>query len=561
MDKDNFFEKNLLALSKRNRELSIRLSKTTIKTKTSRYKFLPSRSGEMIPNWIDAQGAAHPLHSMIDPRKEAKRLVETIQSEGFIVLLGLGAGFYAEEALGREGIGFVLVVEYDLGGLTELFRNIDYTSLFEDSRFSLAVDLSGEEVKRLILSLYQPVLFGGIKVIPLRSRTSLQAESFIIAAKAIEGAIDRVSSDYSVQARFGRRWLSNILRNLKNPCGIHGGLPTAKKAAVCAAGPSLSLQIPAIQKKRGETFLIAVDTSLPCLLNAGITPDAVISIDCQHISYYHFMDGLPEGVLLFLDLASPPLLALSSKSFLFFTSAHPLTRYISQFWKSLPGLDTSGGNVTYAAVSLAEQMGASEIELYGADFSYPGGVSYARGAYIYSLFAKCQNRLSPLEAQCSDFLYRTPLEKITYRSDDGADSWYYENRLLKFYRQRLEEKSLYMEAALFPAKGLGAPICVKQAENRMQNHKTFSSSKAATQAEDFLLLYKNKIAGLPKPEKSIALYLESLDDEERAVFATILPLACFIKNRNHIGDYRELIEEAKAYTITQIDKVLADCNS
>jgi len=559
MDNDNLFEKNLLALSKRNRELSHRLSKTA--AKTGRYKFPSSRSGETVPNWVDQQGASHPLHSMMDPRKEAKRLIETIQSEGFIVLLGLGAGFYAEEALRREGTGFVLAVEYDLCGLVELFHNIDYTFLFEDTRFSLVVDLSGEELKQLILGLYQPVFFGGIKVIPLRSRTGLLTvtESFISAAKAIEGAVDQVASDYSVQARFGKRWLSNILRNLKTSSAVMGSVPPIKKAAVCAAGPSLSLQIPAIQITRKDRFLIAVDTSLPCLLNAGITPDAVISIDCQHISYYHFMDGLPQGVLLFLDLASPPLLASRSKSFQFFTSAHPLTRYISQAWKPLPELDTSGGNVTYAAVSLAEQMGADEIELYGADFSYPGGVSYARGAYIFSFFAKHQNRLSPLEAQCSDFLYRTPLEKISARVEGG--SWYYENRLLKFYRMRLEEKSFYMEAALFPAEGLGAPIRVRQAEGRKPNKKSFSSGKAAMEADKFLEHYKSRIASLPKPEKSAALFLESLKDEDRAVFATILPLAASIKNRNSIGDYRELIEEAKAYTIRQIDKVLADCNS
>jgi len=556
MEKDNLkndlFGKNIIALSKRNPELSLRLSKTNIKT--SCYKFTTSRSGEIVPNWVDEQGAAHPLHSMMDPRKEANRLIETIQGEGFIVFLGLGAGFYAEKALRREETGFALVVEYDLSGLAELFHNIDYSHLLEDPRFSLAVDLSGEELKQLILSLYQPVLFGGIKVIPLRSRTGFQSESFIAAAKAIEGAIDQISSDYSVQTSFGRRWLSNILGNLKNPAGNPGSIQPVKKAAVCAAGPSLSLQIREIQKRRKEFFLIAVDTSLPCLLNVGITPDAVISIDCQHISYYHFMDGLPEGVLLFLDLASPPLLASRSKSFIFFSSAHPLTRYISQVWKPLPELDTSGGNVTYAAVSLAEQMGACEIKLYGADYSYPSGVSYARGAYIYSLFDKRQNRLSPLEAQCSAFLYRTPLEKINANAEGG--SWYYENKLLKFYRQRLEEKSLYMEAALFPAEGLGAPICVRQAKNLKQNLKTFSFGKAAMKAEEFLEHYKSSIASLPKPEKPAAIYLESLKNEEKAVFATILPIAAYLKNRNSAFSFRELIEETKEYAIKQIDRIL-----
>jgi hypothetical protein len=270
------------------------------------------------------------------------------------------------------------------------------------------------------------------------------------------------------------------------------------------------------------------------------------------------MDGLPESALLFLDLASPPLLASRSKNHRFFASAHPLARYISQVWKAFPELETSGGNVTYAAVSLAERLGAGEIELYGADFSYPGGVSYARGAYIYSLFAKRQNRLSPLEGQCSDFLYRTPLEKITCRQDSGADSWYYENRLLKFYREGLEKKSLRMEAAIIPAKGLGAPIRVKQVETWNQKHGRFSFGEAATQAEDFLLFYKNGLSSLPKPEKNAVLYLGSLSDKERAVFATILPLAASIKNRNSIADFRELIEETKAYTIKQIEKVLTE---
>ena len=115
-----------------------------------------------------------------------------------------------------------------------------------------------------------------------------------------------------------------------------------------------------------------------------------------------------------------------------------------------------------------------------------------------------------------------------------------------------------MEAALIPAQGLGAPICVRQVENRKQNRKAFSFGKAAMKAEKFLEYYKGRIVSLPKPEKSAALFLESLKSEERAVFATILPLAAAIKNRNSIGDYRELIEEAKAYTIKQIDKVLAE---
>ena len=562
MDSESLFGKNLIALSQKNPEISARLSGTG--TTVSRYLFQESRTGEKIPAWIDPQGKSHPLHSLVDPKREAKRLIESTGSDGFLIFLGLGGGHYVEAALEREDTGMTLVVEYDINGLAGLLRSRDYTRLFADSRFRLTVDASARELEEIILNLYQPVLHGGIRTIPLRARTGLEAELFASASGAISSAIDRISADYSVQAHFGRRWLSNIVRNLKVAEDADHNVTEIDRSAVCAAGPSLSLQIPLLREKREGLFIIATDTSLPCLLNESLTPDAVISIDCQHISYYHFMDGLPEDIPLFLDLASPPLLASRSKRPFFFTGGHPLTRYISQNWKPLPELDTSGGNVTYAALSLAGLLGACEIELYGADFSYPAGVSYARGAYIHSLFAKYQNRLCPLEAQNSSFLYRTPLEK-KHLSQPGnsADHWYYETKTLSFYRKKLEEKCHLMEAKLIPVPGLGAPISTGQVKNTRQNPgvisgvRRFPANKATVKAEDFLSGYRDAINRLPMPQKSAAFYLASLDAKGRAVFTTMLPVAAAIKRRQAKATFCELIEETKAHCVREIDAALS----
>jgi len=558
MNKNYIFDRNLLALSQKNPELCSRLSGA--ETGGNRYKFLESRGGELIPAWVDPAGAAHPLHSIMDPRREAKRLIDSTESEGFVILLGLGGGYYAEAALERKDIGILLVIEYDLNGLAELLCHSNYAHLFGDSRFRLLADLPEEELEQQILNMYQPVLYGGIKVIPLRSRTTHDSKPFASAGAAIERAIDKVSADYSVQAYFGNRWFSNIIRNLKSAGGSQGILPPINRAAVTAAGPSLSAQIPALLEKRKEVFLIAADTSLPCLLHAGIKPDAVISIDCQNISYYHFMDGLPEEVHLFLDLASPPLLATRSRKRQFFSGGHPLTRYISRFYRSLPELDTSGGNVTYAALSLAEQLGAREIELYGADFSYPQGVTYARGTYIYTFFGNRQNRFASMEAQASAFLFRTPLEK-KIRAD--GKSWYYESRALRFYREKLEEKSRRMEAAILPVAGMGAPISVKNRNTREERSsssrrslKVFSSGRPLMSAEEFLGLYRNEIENLPSGEKNAADYLASLKAETQTVFTTILPAAAAIKRRRPQSGFQELLEETKGYCLKKIDAVL-----
>jgi hypothetical protein len=549
---NSIFERNLLALSERNPELSSRLGRA--QANYTRYKLLESRSGDIIPALLDPRGATLPLHSMIDPQKEAKRLISTVENECFLILLGLGGGYFLEAALERKDIGMVLLVEYDLNGLAELLCHIDYSRFFKDPRFRLFLDPSEGELGENILDLYQPVLYGGIRVIPLRARTSFEVKLFNIAGNAIQEAINRVSADYSVQAHFGKRWLSNIIRNIANAETAVSNLPQIQRAAVTAAGPSLSMQIPGLRKKRNELFLIATDTSLPCLLYEELIPDAVISIDCQHISYYHFMDGVPNETLLFLDLASPPLLSGLSKRPQFFSTGHPLTMYISRFWKALPLLDASGGNVCYAAISLAEQLGAREIELYGADFSYPEGISYARDVYIYRLFGKNQTRFSPIEAQASALLYRTSLSKKAISNK----TWYYETGILNFYREKLEEKSGQMEAKIIPQSGLGAPINIRQGVNQekvKKNHFTLNrvdDSKATMKAESFLGFYRDGITRLPKPGKYTADYLASLSSGERALFATILPAAAALKQRKTEADFGELIEEVKAYCISQI---------
>jgi len=547
MPEGDFFDRNIRALSQTNPHAASRLS--GVQVRHAQYKIVGSRSGEKVPARIDANGTVHALHSTMDPGKEAKRLIDT-SDEGFTVLLGLGGGFYAEAALEREETGTVLVIEFDCESFAELLSLLDYSRIFTNPRFRLLVDNSGPEIGQAILSLYQPVLSGGIRVIPLRPRIAFAPGPFLMAANAVEAAIGRVSADYSVQAHFGKRWFSNTVRNLMRLGENQETLPEIHRAAVCAAGPSLSLQIERLKESREGLFLIATDTSLPCLLHAGLKPDAVISIDCQHISYHHFMTGLPEETRLFLDLASPPLLAAISEKKHFFTGGHPLTRYISQVCMPLPELDTSGGNVTYAAVSLAEWLGADEIELYGADFSYPNGVTYARGTYIYPIFESRQNRLLPLEAQASAFLYRTPLEKKENLT------WYYETGTMKNYRERLEEKCRRMEAALIPVEGLGALISVRQGENLRHNTKTFTYGKTMMKAEDFLRFYREEIANLPEPLKNSGVYLSLLSDKQRIVLTTILPTAAAEKKRKSAAGFREVFEETRAFCLAEIDTVL-----
>jgi hypothetical protein len=554
MDKRFFFERNLLALSGQNPGLCSRLS--AAETTLNRYKFLESRSGEIIPALVDSAGGAHPLQSLVDPRREGERLIATVQDEGFLIFLGLGGGFAIEAALKRPEVYRVLVVEYDINGLAELLCSREYIKILGDPRCWLFADPGGEELETYILEQYQPVLCGGIRVLPLRARTENDTPRFNAAGQAIAGTLTKVSADYSVQAYFGTRWFSNIIRNLKTAETQSGPFPPVRKAAVCAAGPSLDDQIPLLAEARrppGELFIIAADTSLPSLLQAGLEPDAVVSIDCQHISYYHFMAGFPPHIPLFLDLASPPLLAAFSSHPWFFSGGHPLAAYIFRHWRPLPQVDTSGANVTYAGLSLAENLGAEEIFIYGADFSYPQGQVYSRGAYIYPYFDRQQNRFSPKEALFSAFLYRSP----SLTKTAGPAAWYYETAVLNRYRTMLEAKAAGMGIPVRPIPGRGAPVTIHRPRKKTSPRtlRIFAAGQERKSAAAFLTEYRAGIKALPSPGKNIPDYIKGLNEEERALFTTLLPQAAAIKRRETGLSAGEVIEAARDFSAAEIDKL------
>jgi hypothetical protein len=575
---DNCFEKNLLALSMHNPDLCSRLR--SIKTVSGRYKFIKSTSGETIPAIVDSGGSGRPLHSTVNPKREAERLVSTFVSEnaaGFPVFLGLGAGFAPAFALQTQprtevrqdrgsplqGVSRVTVIEYDINGIWELLSSCEYISLFEDPRFTLVVDADPDLIEKFILEQYSPVLYGGIKTIPLRTRTDCDKEHFTAAVNAVQRAVEKVSADYSVQAHFGTRWFVNIIRNLEQAGKQKGRVPVVHEAAICAAGPSLDAQIPVLAEQREKAgsqklFVISTDTALPSLLSQGLKPDAVISIDCQHISYYHFMGSVCRDIPLFLDIASPPALAGFSDHPFFFSGGHPLAVYISQCCLPIPLLDTSGGNVTYACLSLAENLGAKRITVYGADFSYPDGKIYTRGAYIFSLFEKKQNRFAPLESQVSSFLYRTPFlpPEDTNGCANGSPSPHcYETAVLRFYRKAFEKKASEIDAEITTAQGRSIPLNL-QKKNTVSNNgnaNNFTPNGTETDIAGFLKQYRADIAALPVPSATGAgTYLNSLSPEMRRIAVTLLPLAAAIKHRRPELDVSELFEEVKRYSIKQI---------
>jgi hypothetical protein len=185
MDKPRPFEQNLRALSLGDPALSTEIARAGGGGK-SRYRFMESRSGQTIPAIIDGEGRLRPLHSTVDPKREASRLVSSLgRDESFLVFFGLGGGFHAMAALERAETGRLIIVEYGLAGLAELFSVLDYRSILEDGRVSLLVDQEPAALEDSILRSYLPALSGGFRLLPLRARTEASPDKFVPAGEAV----------------------------------------------------------------------------------------------------------------------------------------------------------------------------------------------------------------------------------------------------------------------------------------------------------------------------------------------------------------------------------------
>jgi len=556
--------------------------------RVSRYRFMESKNPgvpERIPAFIDKNGNTRILHSLVSPRREAEKLIDSLVSQsasaagagftagngagwcggGFqvLIILGLGGGWLAKAALEKAAAGKVLVIDYCIEGIVELLENNDYSALFDDRRFALLVDESPAFIEDYIVSIYLPAIYDGIAVLPLRARTGFDSGSFDPARAAIRSAIERTSADFSAQAYFGKRWFSNIIRNIVLAENQSGIVRPVTNAVVCAAGPLLDSQIEELKalKPGRETgydniCIISTDTALGSLLNAGIKIDAIVSIDCQHTSLEHFAGYDISNIPLFLDLVSPPLLFPLSSKCVFFAGGHPLGKFISVFFKEFTGIDTSGANVTYAAVSLAEQLGAKNIFVFGADFAYPQANLYTKGAYFYPVLRRRESRFAPVSTRIFDFLFRN--KTLKYIKQD--DSFYYQTDTLRMYKQRLEEKTRNSGANITAVTGRTANgITVNMREGRVFKYqsnvtKLFSTGRSRAGVKEFLNFYRKNIEQFPAFKSSTDAFIDNLSVLERQIFITLLPAAAaFKRGRAGISNY-ELFEEVKAFCVNKIEK-------
>lgn len=230
----------------------------------------------------------------------------------------------------------------------------------------------------------------------------------------IKESIRNIMLSYGNDIKDGLIGLENNLGNLKylkqsrNPAKLRDSYK-GKPAIVVAAGPSLNKNFEELKAIYGKAVIIAVDTIVGRLIDNGIIPDFVCSVERGYETYKYFYKdkNIPETV----TLAGP--LLLDQKIFETFKGERVIpfrTEVMEYRWlqNKLEITDSvgmlMGMSCAHVAFGMAHLLGCSPITLVGQDLAYGEieGQTHAVGT-----------------------LYDDDSKKLKYRKDDSFTEGYY----------------------------------------------------------------------------------------------------------------------------------------
>lgn len=373
---ESLYEKNIAVFAKRHAAMQTHMESLDVST----YHVEQARDGDWTLRVDFAEGKFIHIGDSASPREEARRCLPQVPhpEKSLFVLMGMGLGHLLFEAVkGYPGARFV-VLEHDARIFRRALELYDFTELFESPRVDFAVGLSRDLLPRYFLGLFSSqdthLYLPKLAVLQNPAIVKHSRAYYQSAAESIKRVMDDfwfgyVGNDHR-DALIG---LDFVLKNLlchEKFISIEAMKDQFKGRAgiVVSSGPSLDSKMELLQEMKDRAVIICADTALSRLLDHGIRPFGVASIERNVRSEALFRDiDLPEDLILF----GPPLL----KPGIFENYPGPIcfigsSCYPFHWMPRLAPLWEMGHSCAHLALRILDHMGCKTVALLGQDLAY-----------------------------------------------------------------------------------------------------------------------------------------------------------------------------------------------
>lgn len=411
----------------------------------------PARSGARTARAVGPDGVPRYLHSKYDPAREAAALVDAnIRQDALCyVVFGCGLGYALAELLARlPEEAAVVVVEPDLPTLATALEVTDLAEPIRAARLTFVTAAEPGHIHEQ-LTRHNLRIIAGTRLVTLPTADALAGPFMAAARGAIMDFISFTRMGVLTLLLNNERTLGNVLNNLDRyvACPPLNGLRgrfAGYPAVVVAAGPSLHARLATLKKMAPRAVIVAVQTALRPLIEAGVPPHFVTTLDYGEIGQ-RFFQGLPADALANVHMVAEP-------------KAHPkvIDAFVEAQCPPPPAADAAtspvkgegfnapsrgegfkaarismlgnehadrilgeaanppndrllaGATVAHLSFYLAQYLGCDPIIFVGQDLGFSNGTYYTPGTAIHQIWAGELNRFNSIESMEWQRIVRDP---------------------------------------------------------------------------------------------------------------------------------------------------------
>lgn len=309
-----------------------------------------------------------------------------------VLIMGIGNDTYLRELVEKtENRITIIVYEPSLQIFLKFLEKTDIEHWLEKHVIIFWVDglkdMDEKHMKGMLQQILRyEMLDNFVHLILPNYETLFKGEAIKFMRICRDIALNEVSR-YNTNKLFSNVMVKNLLSNMKflykgyKTTQMIDVIPRDIPGIVVAAGPSLNKNIQELKKAKGKAFIVAVDTAMKPLLQAGIVPDMFAVIDAlKPVELVDIEQAKNVPLLTTLNAASQVLEYHTGKKF-FFNEGYLLAEKIFEKSGQIYGGVASGGSVATHIFSFLHKIGLSTIILVGQDLAYTDNKSHADGTF------------------------------------------------------------------------------------------------------------------------------------------------------------------------------------
>ncbi|HWE02642.1 MAG TPA: 6-hydroxymethylpterin diphosphokinase MptE-like protein [Tepidisphaeraceae bacterium] len=425
------------------------------------YRVEASRSGSPTVAAATSDGRTIYLHSKYEPAAEAKRLTQSVDAERLLAfyIYGFGFGYHAEALFERAGAEALFVIfEPSVALLRTALESRDFSRMLQSKRLLFFTRLDkGELLTRL--TPHSALMSLGVDRVVHPPSEQMAPEFHAQMQLWVEEFESFSRTSINTVVLNSLRTAENIARNI----GWYAAAPSLSRlhnrhrnqpAVIVSAGPSLRKNKHLLKDLNERSVLISVQTTLQPLLEMGVEPRFVTSLDYHEVCT-RFFERLPATLrteMVAEPKANSGILSMfpGPISLLGNPFAEGLLRELKLKKPELRG----GATVAHLAFYLAEHMGCDPIIFVGQDLGFSDGLFYTPGTSYEDVWAPELSRFCTVEMKQWEQIVR---ERFILRKipDQGGRPMYTEERMFT-YLQQFERDFLGTQTRVIDATEGGA---------------------------------------------------------------------------------------------------------